>query len=326
MRLVSTTARQASRSRSSSGNGRGADTCVVEQQVEPAEPRLDLREERRHRRGIADVARDGHRLGPRLRRRQLQLLSAPAGEDDGEAGARQRDRRRAADAAAGTRDERDPAHRCAAPIRPPSSSSTWTRTISSKLRLRPKPERPRPPRVEATGPAGDHAHDRLVGLAPDQSHGPLAADPRATRRSAPRTVAETPGIVRERRSPSAPPSSSAAWTRKSTAARGEANQCRTSSETGRTASSPFRGSRMMLEKNPDAARFGAPGRTQIVGRRMPDPVEEPPARVVGEQQLGDRLLRAVARQRRRARARRRSPPGTGGPNTAIDELKTTRGR
>jgi hypothetical protein len=89
------------------------------------------------------------------------------------------------------------------------------------------------------------------------------------------TVADTPGIVRQRRSPSASPSISAAWTRNSTAVRGEANQCRMSSGTGRTASRPFSGSRMMLEKNEDAARFGLPGRTQIVGSRMPTPSMKP---------------------------------------------------
>ena len=32
---------------------------------------------------------------------------------------------------------------------------------------------------------------------------------------------------------------------------------------------------MMLEKNPDAARLGVPGRTQIVGRRMAMPSTKP---------------------------------------------------
>jgi hypothetical protein len=32
---------------------------------------------------------------------------------------------------------------------------------------------------------------------------------------------------------------------------------------------------MMLEKNPDAARFGLPGRTQIVGSRTPTPSTKP---------------------------------------------------
>jgi hypothetical protein len=32
---------------------------------------------------------------------------------------------------------------------------------------------------------------------------------------------------------------------------------------------------MMLEKKPEAALFGRPGRTQIVGRRMPTPSRMP---------------------------------------------------
>ena len=67
----------------------------------------------------------------------------------------------------------------------------------------------------------------------------------------------------------------AAWRRNATAARGEANQWRTSAETGRTAGRPCRGSRMMPEKKPDAARFGAPGRTQIVGSRIAMPSMNP---------------------------------------------------
>ena len=42
-------------------DGRGADAGVVEEHVESAEPVVDLGEERRDRRGIADVARDRHR-------------------------------------------------------------------------------------------------------------------------------------------------------------------------------------------------------------------------------------------------------------------------
>ena len=89
------------------------------------------------------------------------------------------------------------------------------------------------------------------------------------------------------------------------AARGEASQWRTSSDTGSTASRPFSGSRMMLEKNPEAARFGAPGRTQIGRAAGADAVDEAAARVVGQQQLADRLLGAVARQRREVERRRR---------------------
>ena len=81
-------------------------------------------------------------------------------------------------------------------------------------------------------------------------------------------------------------------------ARADANQCRTVSATGSTASWPASGSRMMPEKKPEAALLGLPGRTQIVGRRMPMPSKKPRRRVVGEQQLADRLLGAVAGQRR----------------------------
>ena len=59
--------------------------------------------------------------------------------------------------------------------------------------------------------------------------------------------------------------------RKPTAARGVACVCTTLSFTGSTASCPASGSRMMFEKKPDAALFGLPGRTQMVGSRMPTP-------------------------------------------------------
>ena len=89
------------------------------------------------------------------------------------------------------------------------------------------------------------------------------------------TVALMPGMLRLRRVPSLAVSRLAACSRKSIAARGEANQWRTLSGTGSTASWPASGSRMMPEKKPDAALFGLPGRTQIVGRRMPMPSKKP---------------------------------------------------
>ena len=89
------------------------------------------------------------------------------------------------------------------------------------------------------------------------------------------TVTERPGMLRLRRAPIAAVSMVPAWMRKPTADRGEACQCRTSSETGSTASCPASGSRMMFEKKPEAALFGLPGRTQIVGRRMPMPSSSP---------------------------------------------------
>ena len=49
----------------------------------------------------------------------------------------------------------------------------------------------------------------------------------------------------------------------------------TLSDTGSTASCPASGSRMMLEKKPEAALLGLPGRTQIVGRRMLRPSRKP---------------------------------------------------
>ena len=66
-----------------------------------------------------------------------------------------------------------------------------------------------------------------------------------------------------------------AWRRKPIAARGLACQWRTSSLTGRTASLPASGSRRMLEKKPEAALLGVPGRMQIVGSRMPMPSMKP---------------------------------------------------
>ena len=68
--------------------------------------------------------------------------------------------------------------------------------------------------------------------------------------------------------------------------------------TGSNASCPASGSRMMPEKKPDAALFGLPGRTQIVGRRMPTPSRNPLPVVIGEQQFAHRFLRAVGGERR----------------------------
>ncbi len=63
--------------------------------------------------------------------------------------------------------------------------------------------------------------------------------------------------------------------RNPTAERGLACQCSTLSATGRIASCPASGSRMMPEKKPDAALFGLPGRTTIDGSRMPTPSRKP---------------------------------------------------
>jgi hypothetical protein len=62
---------------------------------------------------------------------------------------------------------------------------------------------------------------------------------------------------------------------KPVAARGLANQCRTLSETGSMAGSPISGSLKMLEKKPEAARLGLPGRIDMVGSRIPMPSKNP---------------------------------------------------
>ena len=85
------------------------------------------------------------------------------------------------------------------------------------------------------------------------------------------TVQDTPGMVMLMRAPNCSRVSPAAWTRKPAAARGVAWVWRTVSATGSTASSPANGSRMIEEKNPDAALLGLPGRTQMVGNRKPTP-------------------------------------------------------
>ena len=47
------------------------------------------------------------------------------------------------------------------------------------------------------------------------------------------------------------------------------------SRTGSIASLPASGSRRMLEKKPEAALFGLPGRMQMVGSLMPMPSKKP---------------------------------------------------
>src|SRR5258708_162014 len=107
------------------------------------------------------------------------------------------------------------------------------------------------------------------------------------------TVAERPGMVRLRRAPAAALCMVAAWIKKPTAERGEACQWRTSSDTGSTASLPASGSRRVFGQNPDAALVGRPGRVQDA-----DAVHKTAARIIGQQQFADRLLGAVAEQRR----------------------------
>ena len=61
---------------------------------------------------------------------------------------------------------------------------------------------------------------------------------------------------------------------------------------------PFSGSRMMLEKNPEAARFGSPGTHAERGQANAYAIEYGASRVVVDQQLNDRLLDPIARCRR----------------------------
>jgi Tfp pilus assembly protein FimV len=64
-------------------------------------------------------------------------------------------------------------------------------------------------------------------------------------------------------------------------------QCITLSSTGSTASLPASGSRMMLEKKPEAALLGVPGAHADRRQADADAVEKPFPRVVGEQELAD---------------------------------------
>ena len=152
-------------------------------------------------------------------------------------------------------------------------------------------------RVEIARPAVDDPDDCLVGLLADQRHGLVAGDAaqrldlladRSRQARAPRGCGASRAAMM---------SIVAACFRKPTAARGLANQWRTSRLTGSTASCPTSGSRRMLEKKPEAAAFGLPGRTTMVGQANADAVDKALARIVVEQQFADRLLRAVAGER-----------------------------
>ena len=105
-------------------------------------------------------------------------------------------------------------------------------------------------------------------------------------------------MVRARRGPTLARSMLAACSMKPTAARGEACQCMTLSDTGSTASCA--GQRL-------AHDVGEEARRRLVGLARPhadggqadaDAVDEALAAVVGDQQLADVLLRAVGGERR----------------------------
>lgn len=83
------------------------------------------------------------------------------------------------------------------------------------------------------------------------------------------TVTLMPGRLTLRQSPVA--GSLAASRKFATTVAGLESQRRRSGLTGQMAFSPCSGSRMMLLTNDEAARFGLPGRTQMVGRRSTRP-------------------------------------------------------
>ena len=90
---------------------RRAEAGIVEQEIEPAAERLlGLGKQALHVLGLADVGRDADDLaaaGLGHRCRLVEFLLAPAGDDHVPAVALQRQRRRAADAAAAARDNRN---------------------------------------------------------------------------------------------------------------------------------------------------------------------------------------------------------------------------
>src|SRR6185437_3492941 len=157
---------------------------------------------------------------------------------------------------------------------PPSSSSMCVRMISSKECSPRKPSaaarrasklRGQPSMIAATAGSGS----RLMSA--------TARSP-ATRRRASicsPTVAERPGMLSVRTEPRRELSMCAACSMNCMAARGLANQWRTDSLTGNTACCPLSGSRRMLEKKPDAALLGLPGRIDTVGSLRPTPSRKP---------------------------------------------------
>jgi hypothetical protein len=90
-----------------------------------------------------------------------------------------------------------------------------------------------------------------------------------------RTVSVIPGRFTTRLDGQADAGESCACMKASTARFGERIHTPVVSGTGHSASTPLRGSRMMPLANEDAARFGLPGRTTIVGRRSDRPSRNP---------------------------------------------------
>src|SRR5258708_1930513 len=138
-------------------------------------------------------------------------------------------------------------------------------------------------------------------------------------------VADSPGIERVRRSPTRAPSVSAARKKNPTADRGEANHFRTVDGSGKIASCPFKGSRIMPEKKLEAARFGLPGRTQIVGNRIPIPSKKP---FLVKSASNNSPIAFWVPYEVRGVEKNSSPmiSGNGAPKTAIELVNMTRGR
>ena len=94
--------------------------------------------------------------------------------------------------------------------------------------------------------------------------------------------------------------------------------------TGQMASTPASGSRMMPLAKLDAALFGLPGRTVMVGKRNERAIDHAAPRHVTDQQLAHRFLCAVGALRRQAlvvgQYGGRSPP-----NTAMELVNTNLG-
>ena len=186
-------------------------------------------------------------------------------------------------------------------------------------------ERQRALRVEVARPAGDDLDDDRIGLAADRATPPCPRRPCRAPRSSRRPSPTGPGMVRLRRAPIDEVSSPAACSRKCTAARGLATQWRTSSDD--------RQDRLLARR---AAPAGCPRRS-----RTPPCWACPGARRWSEggcrcrrgsraanSRRGEARRSPFACRRRSAaygRTRRRSCPGNGAPNTAIDEVKTSFG-
>ena len=288
----------------------------------PKRSRRSRRRAPRPIRWIADVAREGHTRRGLPRRPPPRAVPVGGRRDDREAAP--------ASASAEARPMPLPAPVTSAiPVTRPSLRSARrarprrsTRMISSKSVSASKAERERAARVEVARPAGDDPHDRLVGLAPDPRERPRHPRHDATPRSARRRSPTHRASSDNGRSPSASLSIVAACTRKLDRRPGRGEPV--THLVGHRQHRFLAVQRLANDVGEEARRRPVRLARPHADRRQanPDAVEEAATGVVREQQLADRLLRAVARQRRR---RWKSSPitsGNGAPNTAIDDAKT----